>query len=449
MNRTEKPQSAIWRLSDLLDKLKKSTFFKNVFVVMSGTAIAQVVTFALTPIISRLFSPSDFGIFGSFTAVAGIIAAGVTLEYSTAVFLPKERELAFNLLALSLLSTAVVSFLCLMLALVFPASLNGLMNTKGFWPLALLVLAILASGGHVSFGSWAVRSKAFKDTAASDVIRSFSGSGLKIGFGYLKIGGIGLIISYIMANLFASFNLFRVLRPDLKVLRGQVQWGLMKRLAKEYRDFPLYSASQNVINAISTGLPVLLLTRFYGISIAGAYAFGVSAIQVPMGFVLTALRQVLFQRACEIQHQGGRLTALYIKTTAGLFAMVLLPSLVLLLWAPQLFSWVFGAKWHFAGELTRVLIFWYAIVFCNLPAVLFARIIRIQSFVFVYNLVLLFARTLVLIMGGLYLSAIQTVLAFSVVGALMNAFLIFHVGRSMIKKEASISNENVRALKIE
>ena len=47
---------------------------------MSGTAAAQAIGFALTPVISRLYSPSDFGIFGSFDAVLTVVAAGVTLD---------------------------------------------------------------------------------------------------------------------------------------------------------------------------------------------------------------------------------------------------------------------------------------------------------------------------------------------------------------------------------
>jgi O-antigen/teichoic acid export membrane protein len=60
----------------LFDYLRKSTFIKSVTIVMSGTAIAQGISFVLIPIISRFFSPSDFGIFGSFNSVLGVVAAG-------------------------------------------------------------------------------------------------------------------------------------------------------------------------------------------------------------------------------------------------------------------------------------------------------------------------------------------------------------------------------------
>lgn len=116
-------------------------------------------------------------------------------------------------------------------------------------------------------------------------------------------------------------------------LKNKINLSRIKSLAKEYIDFPLYSASQNFINAISSGLPVLLLTKFYGLTVAGAYAFGVSILQAPMGLVLTALRQVLFQRACEYQNEGKGIYLLYIRTVLILFAMAIIPSLILIIWA--------------------------------------------------------------------------------------------------------------------
>jgi O-antigen/teichoic acid export membrane protein len=424
--------------------LKESAFFKNIIIVMSGTALAQIIGYAMSPIISRLFTPAEFGVFGSFSAIAGVISAGVTLEYTQAIMLPREKEDAINLFAVSILSTGVISFLALLFCVLTPGTANNLMKTQGVWALAMLVIATLTSGLNNAFQAWAVRVKAFKQTSASQVVRSVSSNGSRIIFGSLRMGAVGLVISNILANILASINVSRVFFSELPVLRSSINWLKIKRLAAEYRDFPMYSASQGVINALSSGLPVLLLTRFYNISVAGAYAFGVSILQVPMGFVLTALRQVLFQKASESQHQGKSLASLYIRTTAVLFFMALIPSIVLIIWAPQIFSVIFGARWHLAGELARSLIIWLAVVFCNLPAVLFARIIRVQRFVFFYDLALLAARTMTLVIGGSFLNVHQTVTLFAVVGAIMNAFLILRIGYLLMKKEGKADIMNIQ-----
>lgn len=433
--------SSKYQLKEIIARVRKSSFVKNVLVVISGSAVAQVVGFSLSPVISRLFSPSDFGVYGSFDSIATIIAAGVTLDYTQSIMLPKEDADAINLFFVSCISTFGVGLLCLTCCLIAPQAVNSIMKTSGFWALALLVMATVVSGLNQSCQAWCVRSKAFKHTSASQVIRSLSSNGTQIGLGYLRGGGTSLIIASVLANLLASLNLFRVVFRDFLKLRHHIRWDRMKQLAKEYHDFPVYSASMNVMIALSTGLPVLLLTHFYGIAVAGAYAFGVRILQTPMSFVLGALRQVLFQKACETRNRGDRLMPLYVKITSGLFALAIIPSVVLIIWAPQLFSLIFGFKWYMAGEFARSLVLWLIFMFCNLPSILFARIIRMQRQMFFFDVVLLAARALTLILGGMYMTASNTVMAFSLVGALMNIIFIFIIGHAIMRKEGNIDGK--------
>ncbi|HOG27944.1 MAG TPA: oligosaccharide flippase family protein [Vicinamibacterales bacterium] len=430
-------------LRGVLARARASEFLRNILLVMAGSGAAQAISIALVPVISRLFTPSDFGVSGSFAAVSGVIAAAVTLEYSQAIMLPREKTDAIGLLAVSLASTGVVTLLTLTACVLAPSLVNGLIKTQGALVLVLLVSATLISGTNTALQAWAVRAKAFRHTSASQVVRSLSGKSATIGFGLLGTGAPGLIAGEILGNVAASINVLRVLLPDLGLLARQARRASMVRLAKEYRDFPMYTASQGVINALSSGLPVLLLTRFFGLPVAGSYAFALSVLTFPMGLVLSALRQVLFQKASESQHQGRSLSALYVRVTATLFAMALLPTAVILVWGPQLFSLVFGTRWYTAGEFSRSLMIWMAVVFCNLPATLFGRIIRIQRFVFFYDLSLLALRTAALVLGGYFLSASQTVMAYAVVGAAMNAYLILAVGRAVMKKELAMRPEGI------
>lgn len=419
----------------MLAQLRKSAFVKNVFIVMSGMATAQAIGFALTPIISRLFTPSDFGIYGSFDAVLTVIAAGVTLDYSQAIMLPKEKNNAINLFAISCVTTVVISLLCLISCLLFHDYLKDFIKAPNIFLPLLLVVAVLATGLNQSCQAWCIRVKAFKNTSASQVIRSLSSSGLQLGFGYLKAGSIGLIFSSILAEILASINLFRIVFRDLCQSHSDIKWTQMKHLAKDYKDFPMYSASMNVINSLSTGLPVLLLSHFYGIAVAGSYAFGMRILSAPMGLVQRSLRQVLFQKAAETKNLGGLLMPLYVKITAGLFALALFPAVLLFIWSPLLFSFIFGARWQTAGEFASYLSLWLLFAFCNLPSVLFARVIRIQRKMFFYELVLLTIRALVLILGGMYLSSLQTIMLFSLFGAIMNTIFIAIVGFLLMRKE--------------
>jgi len=431
------------KLNKVIVRLKNSAFVRNFLIVMSGTVLAQVIGFALTPVISRLFTPADFGVFGSFNAVVSIISAGITLEYSQAIMLPKKKSEAFDLFFISCLSTIIITFLCVLACLSMPEYLITLIKAPHAWVLVLLVFTILITGFNIAIQSWCVRIKAFKQTSASQVIRSISSNGMQIGFGFFKAGPVGLIVSNVLANLFASINLLHVFLDDFKTSLHKTSWHRLTRLAKEYRDFPMYSASGNIITALSMGLPVLLLTNYFGIAVAGAYAFADKVLSAPMGLVLRALRQVLFQKAAETYHHGNSLLSLYIKVTAGLFALAAIPSLILFFWAPHIFSFIFGHKWLIAGEFASSLIIWLAFMFCNLPSVLFARILRLQRQLFIFGIILLAARILVLVLGGNYMTASNTILLFSIVGSVMNIIFIVIVGLVLMKKESTTTWEDM------
>ena len=48
----------------MLDKLKpKSEFSRNVLTLMTGTTIAQAIPIAISPILTRIYTPEDFGVF--------------------------------------------------------------------------------------------------------------------------------------------------------------------------------------------------------------------------------------------------------------------------------------------------------------------------------------------------------------------------------------------------
>lgn len=433
---------------NILCKLKNSAFIRNILIVMTGTALAQVIGFALSPVISRLFTPSDFGIFGSFSAMGGILAAGITMDYSQAIMLPKEKGDALDLFFVSCISTIFITALFALACLIAPTQFLVLIKAPNRWVLLILVISLFVMGFNITLQSWCVRIKAFKHTSGSQVVRSLSSNAMQIGFGLLHSGSIGLIISSVLADFIASINLFRAFLIDFKTTFYRRDYLRMKQLAYEYRDFPIYSASMNVMNAISTGLPVLLLANYFGIAVAGAYAFAEKILSAPMGLVLRALRQVLFQEAAETDHRGGSLLALFIKVTLGLFLLVAGPSLILLIWAPEIFSYVFGSSWITAGEFASSLIIWLAFVFCNLPSVLFSRILRLQRKLFIFNSILLVVRTLVLVLGGIYLMASQTIFCFSIVGAFMNIIFILMIGLALMKKEcANTFNDIIYFLK--
>jgi len=414
----------------------QGAFLRNFSIVMSGTAFAQLIGFALMPVVSRLFTPSDFGIFGAYNSVLAVFSAFVTLQYNQPVVLTERTQDAINLFFLSCLSVALVTGLCALTALVFPEEAQDLIKAPNRWFLLLLTVSVLVAGLNQSLQSWCIRVKAFTHTSASPVIRSLSAVGIWIAAGIGHAGAVGLVLGSICAEVLSSLNLSRVLKRDLKETSTFVNWEKMKQLARDFRDFPAFAAPQNLMNALSQGLPVLLMSHFYGIGIAGAYAFSIRILQAPMTLVLTPLRQVLFQKASETHNQGGDLYPLFFKITGGLMAVAIVPSAILFIWAPQIFSWIFGSEWFEAGTYARWLMLWIFIMFSNVPSVVIMRVLRQQRKLLAYECIILLSRTIILIVGGIYWQSLTTVISFSILGFILNLVFIVWV-RSLIVKNDS------------
>ena len=82
---------------------------KNVAVLASGTAMAQVLTVLAYPILMRLYDPDDFGLFALFGALNMTFVAVASGRYELAIVMAKTEEEAANILALTLGIVGAVS----------------------------------------------------------------------------------------------------------------------------------------------------------------------------------------------------------------------------------------------------------------------------------------------------------------------------------------------------
>ena len=86
---------------------------------MSGTALAQAIPLALSPILTRLYSPEDFGLLAIYMSIAALGGAVVSLKYDLAIIIPEKDEDSANITALSILISFIISLLVFIIILFF------------------------------------------------------------------------------------------------------------------------------------------------------------------------------------------------------------------------------------------------------------------------------------------------------------------------------------------
>lgn len=77
----------------------KSEFSRNVLTLMTGTTITQAIPIAISPILTRIYTPEDFGIFALYMSVVSIVSVVATGCYELAIMLPKKDEVWCQILA--------------------------------------------------------------------------------------------------------------------------------------------------------------------------------------------------------------------------------------------------------------------------------------------------------------------------------------------------------------
>ena len=89
------------RLKKEANRIQASKFSKNSLLLIGGTAISQLIPIGISPLLTRIYTPKEFGVLALFVSIAKIISVFSTGRYEPAIVLPKKDKEALNLMAIS------------------------------------------------------------------------------------------------------------------------------------------------------------------------------------------------------------------------------------------------------------------------------------------------------------------------------------------------------------
>ena len=277
-----------------------------------------------------------------------------------------------------------------------------------------------------------IRKKQFKANTARNVVSALSINSLKAGFGMFWPTSAMLISLNVLGNLLNTillvFGIKRTLDIKKFLIINSHEKGLLKSLFFQYRDFPLLRTPQTFMNAFSVGIPILLLTSFFGPASAGFYALGKRVLKLPGQLIGKAIGNVFYPRIAEAGNKGENIQKLLLKATIGLAAMGIIPFGLIVLFGPSLFVFVFGQEWGMAGEYARWVAFWSFFIFINTPSVNAIPVLRKQGFFLFFEVFSTTIRIIALYVAfWLFNDDILAVGLFSGTGVILNAWLITYV----------------------
>ena len=432
----------------MIGRFVKSDFGKNVVTLMTGTTIAQIVPVALTPVLTRIFSPEEFGAFAFFASIISFLLVFSSGRYEQAIVLPKEDKEAINILGLCFSLLGIFTGFLYLILFLFSSSIINLLNTpsldKWLW---IVPITMLFAGSYRILTFWSNRKKRFKGTSNSMIaqttgristqfigglaklslwsswkkLSSFFGEMFKSTYvlpqGIDPIGIGTLALSLLVGFAFGTLTLtYKFIKIDRQLLRD-IKRSEMKRQAKIHDKFHKINALHALTDEFKNlGVNSTILYAFNE-SILGFYSMTFRVLRAPLTVIGNSFAQVFYQKAAEMHANKQPFVNLVNKTVKRLFIIALPIFTIILIFGPDLFALVLGEKWRTAGEYTQFLTPWLFLNFVISPIQQVAIILNRQGSIFLLALVgnaIIFLSILIgslifndVKMGFLILSALQ------------------------------------------
>lgn len=327
--------------------------------LMAGGALAQALPLLLGPLLTRLYAPSEFGLYHLFAAVAANLAVVACARYEHALPLAQDDAEARALIALCRRILLAVIGLSAVAAIAWALALGAP------WPLWLP--AAVGALGWLSLATLAaLRAQRFAALAASRVLQHGGGAALQAAAGAAGAGAAGLIAAPIVAALAAAALLPARLRGSRHLPRAA-----LREVARRHRAFPLLNTPHAFMGALQDTVAVALIAAWQGPAAAGFWGLSLRYLKAPATLVGGAVSQALYPALASGGSDGGVATAqgrASVRRVMRTLALLALP-LVLALWAfaPAAFAWAFGEAWREAGELARALALYIGVHFVASP----------------------------------------------------------------------------------
>lgn len=346
-----------------------NSLFKNILKLISGEGIGRIIGFIAAPFITRLYTPSDFGLLAVFTSICALCYPFCTLRYTLAIPLHSNEKIGINSLAACLL-ILVINTVIIGITLVFfhspVLSFFSSENIDAFW--YFIPLAFLLNGTAEVLSYYSTRYRDFSTIAKVTVVQKIIGASTNIVLGLFRFNVIGLLIGNILAESGGLSLYIRTYWKRLKEGSRNVTWKKICFVLKRYMDFPLYRVPSQILLTTSGSLPILYFAWHSGIGTTGQVSLAMNMLSAPVAVVCRSVGKAFYGEIASLGRKSGKeISTLTVRIMTKLFAVSIIPFTLIICFGPWIFRTFFGAEWSQSGTFARYLCFYLIFRFVYSP----------------------------------------------------------------------------------
>jgi len=350
----------------MINKFKpKTEYSRNILTLMSGTMLAQAIPIAISPILTRLYSPSDFGTFALYFALAVLFGSLVAGRYELSILIPKQDESARQIVLFSISISFFVSILLFIFIYINIDWLVQLLNNPDIkiWLYILPVNVFMISIINILY-YWFNRHKEYKVLAKTKILQSSNRAFFSLLFGFFH-KSFGLIIGILIGS-FSNF-IYSIKKANDDDIFHKPNMHKVKILMKKYSDFPKFNILTTLLENVSGNIPIYLLTIFFGPMVVGFFSLSQQVIRVPLSLIGVSFGDVFRQQASKDLQHIGDCRNIFLLTFKKLFIIATIPFILFYFIAPSLFLFVFGPEWEMAGTYAQIMTPLFFLQFISSP----------------------------------------------------------------------------------
>jgi len=412
---------------------KMNNLVKNSARLLTANVVAQAIGLVVYPILTRLYAPEDFGLLNLFMSIGGILIILSTSEYHNAIVLPKSDAQAK---AVFHAGVTLLFGLTFFIALTIPFSSPIAQLFKApelanwYWALPIYVFSL---GGWNLLNYYFIRRQQFKHIAEYQVAQSVLNSGIKIGAGYAGYFSGGLIWGSVLAPLGSLLGSWWRLGKDKWTLWSDYRRKDVKQAMLEFRKFPIFSLPRSFVNTLSSNLPAILITPFFGLMETGFFSMAILLGLRPLTMISSSIYQTFFQKTCAHVNQKEPISSIY-HTFITKALLIIVPCFALLYFAmPYLVTLLLGDGWAKTAQYLQFMLPWFGLIVVGASVSFIPDVFQQQGKAFAIEVVYLLLRIIAIGLGIWSHNLLITIAGYSCVGVLT---IIFQLGwyRHLITK---------------
>lgn len=399
------------------------SYKKNISTLALGNSLAQAIPILISPILTRIYDPKDFGIFGIYMACVMVLASLANGQYHLAIVLPTSNNKAFHLSVLAFISTCILTFLLYMIIILFSDNIILLLNSQEMktWiylvPVSVFLMAIYQIYQYNN-----TRIKDFKSISISNIYRTSIMSSSQVLLNFIFKDVAGLIMGLIIGTTVAIFYLIRTSKKNIY----KIKYKTILAVAKYYKEFPKINTINNLLYTFSQYSIYVVIGLIYSIEYVGFFTLVQRVMLVPSTIIGNAVGQVFYQKISN-SIKSNQVYEDLVYTLKIIVVSSFVIFLLVYIFIQDIFVIVFGEKWFEAGEIAMYLVPLFFFQFIRASINTITLVYKKQKIQMYINITMLLFTLSIFFIGYKYkIAFMDLILNYSVIMSILNLFIIIY-----------------------